>query len=281
MLKQLKINGVMLHVEDQGEGPAIVTLHGGPGLGSRHGDAATFGSFASEGYRVVSYDQRGNGESEGAEPYSHEQFNADTEALRQELGLGKIVIAGGSYGGYLALEYALRYPQHVAGIVLRDTAASNAYRNTAHDRAMKSGLPGVTEEMLNRLFNGEAKSDDDFREMYSAILPLYWVEFTQQMLDDHINSIIFRHETHNWAFSRNQPNFNIVDKLKTIQAPTLVLCGRHDWITPLEASEEIAREIPNSRLVIFEKSGHSPQKEEREKFLGEVRRFLHEVAPNS
>ncbi|GAA3410228.1 alpha/beta fold hydrolase [Paenibacillus hodogayensis] len=279
MLKTLKINGVLLHVEDQGEGPAIVTLHGGPGLGSRHGDASTFGTFAAEGYRVVSYDQRGNGESEGAEPYSHEQFNADTEALRVELGLDKIVIAGGSYGGYLALEYALRYPDRVAGIVLRDTAASNKYRNTAHDRAMKSGLPGITEEMLNRLFNGEARSDEDFREMYAAILPLYWVEFTQRDLDDHLNSIRFRHETHNWAFSRNQPSFNIVDRLKTIQAPTLVLCGRHDWITPLEASEEIAREIPNSRLVVFENSGHSPQKEEREKFLAEVRGFLHEVAP--
>ncbi|MCR8629964.1 alpha/beta fold hydrolase [Paenibacillus radicis (ex Xue et al. 2023)] len=281
MLKKMNINGVTLYVEDQGEGPAIITLHGGPGLGSRHGDAAVYGTFASEGYRAISYDQRGNGQSEGAEPYSHEQFNADTEALRTELGLGKIIIAGGSYGGYLALEYALRYPENVAGIVLRDTAASNAYRYTAHERAMKSGLPGITQELLDRLFNGQAKDNDDFRSMYAAILPLYWVKFTQADLDNHLNSIIFRYETHNWAFSHNQPNFNIVDRLKTIQAPTLVLCGRHDWITPLEASEEIAREIPNSRLVVFENSGHSPQNEEREKFQAEVRRFLNEVVPTS
>ncbi len=279
MLKKINVNGVTLHVEDQGQGPAIVTLHGGPGLGSRHDDARVFGTFAAKGYRVVSYDQRGSGESEGAEPYSHEQFNADTEALRQELGLGKIIIAGGSYGGYLALEYALRYPEHVAGVVLRDTAASNAYRYTAHERAMKSGLPGISQQMLDRIFNGQARDNDDFREMYTAILPLYWVNFTQEDLDEHLNSINFRYETHNWAFSRNQPNFNLVPRLKTIQAPTIVLCGRHDWITPLEASEEIAREIPNSRLVVFENSGHSPQNEEREKFLSEVRKFLAQFAP--
>ncbi|SDO17033.1 proline iminopeptidase [Paenibacillus sp. yr247] len=281
MLRHIKINEVRLFVEDQGQGPAIITLHGGPGLGSRHDDARSFGTFASEGYRVVSYDQRGNGESEGAESYSHEQFIADTEALRQELGLGKIVIAGGSYGGFLALEYALRYPENVAGVVLRDTAASNAFQYIAHERAMKSGLPGINQEMLDDLFGGRAKDNEDFKAMYTAILPLYWVSFTQEDLDKHMNSIIFRYETHNWAFSKNQANYNLVDRLKTIQAPTLVLCGRHDWITPLEASEEIAREIPNSRLVIFEHSGHSPQNEEREKFLGEVRQFLKQVLPTN
>jgi proline-specific peptidase len=281
MLKKIKVNDVTLFVEDQGQGPAIITLHGGPGLGSRHDDAKVFGAFASEGYRVISYDQRGNGESEGAEPYSHEQFNADTEALRKELGLGKVVIAGGSYGGFLALEYALKYPDNVAGVVLRDTAASNAFHYIAHQRALKSGLPDITQELLDRMFDGRVYDNEDMKFLYKAILPLYWVNFTQQDLDRHLNSIIFRYETHNWAFSKNQPTYNIVDKLKTIQAPTLVLCGRHDWITPLEASEEIAREIPNSRLVVFENSGHSPQNEEREKFLGEVRQFLKQVLPTT
>jgi proline-specific peptidase len=277
--KVVEVNGVRLHVEDQGQGPAILTLHGGPGLGSRHGDARTFGVFANEGYRVVSYDQRGNGESDGKPPYSHEQFIDDAEELRKALGLGKIVIAGGSYGGHLALEYALKYQEHLAGIVLRDTAASNAYQHTSKERALASGLPGISEDMLDRLFGGRVASNEEFKEMYRAILPLYWVESTPEQLEAHLNSITFRYETHNWAFSINQPKFNLVHRLKDIKVPTLVLVGRHDWITPLEASEEIAREIPNSRLVVFERSGHSPQIEERDKFLTEVRRFLAEVLP--
>lgn len=274
MAKYVEVNGVRLMVEDQGQGPAILTLHGGPGMGSRHGDVSTFGGFSSEGYRVVSYDQRGNGDSEGVEPYTHEQFVADAEALRQKLNLGKVVLAGGSYGGHLALEYALRYQENLAGLVLRDTAASNKYQSTSKDRALSSNLPNISEDMLDRLFGGRVTNDAEFKDMYAAILPLYWVNADEEQQQTHLNSIHFRHETHNYAFSRNQPHFDIVAQLHTIHVPTLVLVGRHDWITPLEASEEIAREIPTSRLVVFDDSGHSPQIEERDHFLFEVRTFL-------
>ncbi|MCY0900284.1 MAG: alpha/beta fold hydrolase [Firmicutes bacterium] len=277
MAKYVHVNGVRLMVEDLGEGPAILTLHGGPGMGSRHGDVATFGVLAQEGYRVVSYDQRGNGESEGGEPYSHEQFVADAEALRRQLNLGRIVVAGGSYGGHLALEYALRHQDQLAGLILRDTSASNQYQAGSKALALARQLPGVNEEMLDRLFGGRVASDEEFRDMYRAILPLYWVEATPDQLEDHLSRIRFRHETHNYAFARNQPVFNLVPRLSEIQVPTLVLVGRHDWITPVAASEEIAAHIPHSRLVIFERSGHSPQIEERDAFLAEVRQFLREV----
>jgi proline iminopeptidase len=56
-----------------------------------------------------------------------------------------------------------------------------------------------------------------------------------------------------------------------------VTVGRTDWITPVSSAETIASLIPNSRLVVFEKSGHSPQIEEAERFQAVVREFLHEV----
>lgn len=84
------VNGVRLVYEDGGSGTAIVTLHGGPGMGSRASDWVAFQPLTDQ-YRLISYDQRGNGESDSGEPYSHAQFVADLEALRGELGLGKIV----------------------------------------------------------------------------------------------------------------------------------------------------------------------------------------------
>ena len=274
MSSYLVVNGVRLMVEDLGEGPAILTLHGGPGMGSRAGDVATYGGLASEGYRIVSYDQRGNGDSDSGEPYSHAQFIADAEETRKRLDLGRIVVAGGSYGGFLTLEYALRYPENVAGIILRDTAASNRFGATSKERALASGLPNITEEMMDRLFEGRVASDQEFHDLFAAIEPLYWVGASKEDQEAHLAAIRFRHETHNYAFSINQPRFDLVSRLHEISVPALVLVGRHDWITPLEASEEIAANIPDSRLVIFERSGHSPQIEEREKFLGEVRTFL-------
>lgn len=272
MSQTVHVNGVGLVYDDAGSGTAFVTLHGGPGMGSRRGDWTTFQPL-TDTYRLISYDQRGNGESDGGEPYSHEQFVADLEALRQKLGLGKIVLLGGSYGGYIALEYALRHQENLHALILRDTAANNRYRDTSMDRALASGFP-MDEERLERLFAGRVGSDDDFRESFRMIQPLYNVTRDPEAEAARLEQIPFRFETHNWAFSRNQADYDITEKLKTVRTPTLVTVGRHDWITPLEASEELASALPNSELVVFEHSGHSPQLEETDRYLSVVRDFL-------
>jgi len=128
--------------------------------------------------------------------------------------------------------------------------------------------------MLDRLFEGQVHSNEDFKELFRAIQPLYTVERDEEKEEEKLNSIFFHYETHNYAFSINQPNYDIQDQLKTISVPVLVTVGRHDWITPVVASEDIAREIPNATLVIFENSGHSPQHEENAKFVKLVRDFL-------
>jgi len=69
-------------------------------------------------------------------------------------------------------------------------------------------------------------------------------------------------------------HYDLKPHLPSIRVPTLIIVGRHDWITPVECSEEIHRLIPNSRLEIFENSGHSPQLEEPERFQQVVREFL-------
>ena len=280
MLQVPVINGARLHVESQGTGPAILTFHGAPGIGSRDDDVIVWKPIAEEGYRVVSYDQRGSGASDLVPPFSHEQLVADAEALRRRLGLGKIVLSGHSYGGFLAQEYALRHQENLAGLILGDTAASNAFQDRSMDRALASGLPGITPEGLKRLFGGDVHSDEEFRRMYKAILPLYTESPPPaEAIEKEIAAIPFHYLTHNWAFSRNQPAFDLRPKLAEIRVPTLVLVGRKDWITPVEAAEEIAHGIRGSRLVIFEHSGHGPQHEEREKYLAAVREFLARVHP--
>ena len=272
MSRATEINGVKLIYDDAGEGTAFVTLHGGPGMGSRAGDWAAFQPLTDQ-YRLISYDQRGNGESEGAEPYSHAQYVADLEALRVKLGLGRMVLLGGSYGGFLALEYALAHPENLHALILRDTAASNRFQDTSKEQALASEFP-MDEATLDRLFSGQMQSDDDFRESYAMIQPLYTVERNPAREAEQLARIPFRYQTHNWAFSRNQPEYDLVSRLPEIKLPVLVTVGRHDWITPLEASQELAAGLPNSELVIFERSGHSPQIEEHPLYLAAVREFL-------
>ena len=73
------------------------------------------------------------------------------------------------------------------------------------------------------------------------------------------------------------PGYDLTPMLPGVRCPTLVTVGRTDWITPVSSAETIASLIPDSRLVIFEKSGHSPQIEEFDPFQRVIRDFLHEV----
>ncbi|MEF2279848.1 alpha/beta fold hydrolase [Deinococcus sp. YIM 134068] len=276
MSRTLEVNGVRLVYDDSGDDTGrkttIVTLHGGPGMGSRVSDWAAFQPLTDH-YRLISYDQRGSGESEGAEPYSHAQFVADLEALRTGLNLGRIVVLGGSYGGFIALEYALARPENLHAVILRDTAASNRFQGTSKERALSSGFP-MDGETLDRLFSGQIQDNGDFRASFAMIQPLYTVERDPAAEAERLARIPFRYETHNWAFSRNQPTYDLVDRLPEITVPVLVTVGRHDWITPLEASEELAAGLPGGELVVFERSGHSPQIEEQALYLQTVREFL-------
>ncbi len=277
----LEINGARLAYDDTGDTSktAIVTLHGAPGMGSRANDWAVWTNL-KEHYRIVSYDQRGSGASSDTPPFTHEQFCDDLEAIRQHLGLGKIILTGGSYGGMIAQEYVLRYQENVHALVLRDTSASNRFKGGSKERALASGFP-MDEAGLDRLFSGHTTSDDDFRELIRMIMPLYTVEPDPEGDAAKVAAMKLHYATHNYAFSQNQPNFDISDRLGEIAIPVLVTVGRHDWITPLAASEEIARGIPNAELVIFEHSGHGPQNEERELWLKTVAEFLERVAPEA
>lgn len=276
---QIEVNGVRLEYSDSGGNKIpFVTLHGGPGMSSHAGDWQSFQPL-TDTVRLIGYDHRGCGKSEGAEPYSHEQFVADLEAMRQKLGLGKMVIIGGSYGGFIALEYALRHQENLHALILRDTAANNGYHDTSKQKALASGLP-MDMNRLDRLFAGQMNDDEDFRESFAMIQPLYTVGYDPAEGAKRLAQIPFRYQTHNWAFSRNQATYDITKRLGEIKVPTLVTVGRHDWITPLEASQEIAAGIPNGTLVVFDHSGHAPQVEENELYLAVVRDFLRRHVPN-
>ncbi len=269
------INGADLFVDIQGEGPTIIAHHGGPGMGSHANDKTAFAPLADQ-YRIVSFDARGSGRSSAIPPYTHAQWVSDLEGLRAHLGLERFIMTGGSYGGYIALEYALAHPERVTHLILRDTAASHAYEARAKQTALARAaeFPGINEDDLKRIFAGQVEEDDDFRRLFAAIAPLYDANYDPERTRRWVEGITFRAETHNFAFSQNIPSFNLTDRLHEIGAPTLVIVGRHDWITPLEASEEIAAGIPNAELVVFENSGHSPQQEEHERFVEVVREFL-------
>lgn len=269
------VNGTRLYYEVEGSGPPLMLVHGGPGLSDHRANKSTHAALADQ-FTLIYFDLRGCGQSAQMPPdtYTHENFALDVEGLRQHLGLAKMALLGRSYGGYIAQEYAIRFQEKLTHLVLCDTAAWNGFRHLAMERALAANLPGVDYTMLDRLFAGQMRDNDEFREAYLAIVPLYYDHIDVEPARERARTQTYFFETHNACFSRAQQNFDIRADLGKLRVPTLVIVGRHDWITPLPAAEEIASLIPGSRLEIFEHSGHAPQVEESEKYLATVRDFL-------
>jgi proline iminopeptidase len=274
------INGCRLNVEVLGpeDGPVLIAHHGGGGIGSLAEPKATFGPLADR-FRVVVFDARGCGLSEGIPPYSHEQWAADVDGLRQWIGAEKIVVAGGSYGGFIALEYAVRYPEHTSAIILRDTSADGSNLELAFENARNQDRVEIDWERFNRYWHGEVHDDADLKQLWSELIPLYDYEYDPVKSAAAVEAGIYRHEAHNWCFQHNWGAYDLKADLPSVTVPTLVTVGRRDWVTPVSSSETIASLMPNAELVVFERSGHSPQVEERELFQQTIRDFVDRAVP--
>ena len=271
------VNGIELHVDVQGpaDAPAIYAHHGAPGLGTHATPKRAFAPM-TDAYRIVTWDARGSGASDPVPPYTHAQWVADWDALRAHLGDETIVVKGGSYGGYVALEYTLAHPERVHALVLRDTSASRTFEAMAKANALARAkeFPDITPELLDMVFDGRVPDDATMRSAYATVAPLYDAKTDPKKAAERVAAAVVRADTHNQAFSKNLKNYDLTGRLHEIQVPVLITVGRHDWITPVAASEEIAAGIPHAELVVFEHSGHSPQLEENELWVATVRDFL-------
>lgn len=284
------INGADLYYEVHGDetDPAILSLHGGPGIGDHQKGMDAFEPLTDE-YQLVVYDHRGCGASELTPPYTNEQYADDAEALCEHLDLDPVVLIGGSYGGFIAQEHALAYPERCEGIVLRDTAPSSSYEAQALENAREQfpelsaaalDVPDISREEFMDVMEGTVDSDADFRRIFHGMMPLYAPsieQFDAEATREAIEEMDFHHETHNAFFSDEYPEMDYSDRLSEIDLPVLVTVGRHDWITPPAAATELDRLLPDSALVVFESSGHSPNLDQQDQYLQRVREFFETI----
>jgi proline iminopeptidase len=277
-----EINDNRLNIEVLGpEGaPVIIVHHGGGGIGSLAEPKASFGWLADE-FRIVVYDARGCGVSEGKPPYSHAQWAADLDGVRQWLGVEEVIVAGGSYGGFIAMEYAIAYPEHTRAMILRDTSPDSTNLKLVFENARKQTRVALNWDNFERYWTGHIRDDEDLKACWAEIAPLYSFEYDPVKAAERVEKGSYRYETHNWCFQQNRPNYDVKPALPGVRCPTLITVGRDDWVTPVAMSETIASLIPGSQLVIFEKSGHSPPSDEPELFQRTVREFLAQVAPEA
>ncbi|MBE8965237.1 alpha/beta fold hydrolase [Nostocales cyanobacterium LEGE 12452] len=253
--------------------PVAFLIHGGPG--ADHTSFKPTFSALSRKLQLVYFDHRGQGRSARGpkETYTLDNNVEDMEALRQHLGLDKIVVIGGSYGGMVALTYAVRYPQNVSHLIVIATAAHSGFLERAKEILSSKG----TEEQkvsAQRLWDGNFENEEQLRQYFQVLGSMYSLNYNPTTSAIAWQRNILSVDAINVAFGGFLRNYNILDQLHKITAPTLVIAGRHDWICAPEFSEEIAQAIPNADLRIFENSSHLIRADEPEALLDAIAGFL-------
>jgi proline iminopeptidase len=275
---ELRVNGTTLDCAEAGEGPPCLVLHGGPGTDSS-GLRVSLGGLAGRlGLRMVFYDHRGHGRSAWGpvEESTHDQLVADVEGVRAALGLGPVHVLGVSWGGFLALLYAARYPASLRRLVVVGAAGSHEFMPLAEANARRDATPAQW-AAYRALWDGSLADDEAFRRAFDTIAPLYYHDKTRAAAGRPAGPTTrYRLAVRKFVLDHEFPRYDARPELGRIRCPALVLVGRHDWICPVAQAEEIQRSVAGARLVVFEQSGHSPHVEERDRFADEVVRFLGE-----
>ena len=252
------------------ERPTLLMLHGGPGLDHTPFKQPHFSPLV-EVAQVVYYDHRGNGRSDLGSP---DQWNLDTWAddvvrLSDALGIEKPVVFGASFGGFVALNYAIRHPDHPGKLVLSSTAA-----HIDLDRAytMFERLGGVEAREAAETFFA-TPTEDAFAEFRRVCLPLY----TQRPQAPDVIARVRRNLDVFAHFQQSgEMRFDNRPEVGKIRCPTLVMAGALDPVVTIDAARELAHALPQetTRFVEFPDAGHMLALEKPAEVISQISAFL-------
>lgn len=229
-------------------------------------------------------DSRGSGQSEGPaelNEYKFEYFCEDFEAIRKHFGLEKINFIGHSFGGVLAMEYALRYPESIGKLcILCSYATKDVEYTIRYDQAI--------ERMSKEDWFGGVQA---FRDSVDVI-------DTEKKLNDYVLGILPMYFTDQEAYKKALPLFekgsvsfgpfngiqkcypgystDLLGRIKEIEVPTKIICGSDDFICPADDNLRIHHEIEGSSFSRIEHVGHFPWIEKPNVFSSALKSFFKE-----
>jgi proline iminopeptidase len=275
--RRIQVRDVSLFVDVVGHGDPLVLMHGGPSA-----DLWTLTPFRrlADGFTCVFYDHRCNGRSRGAPVTSMtwDNLTADADALRERLGFKRWAVLGHSFGGHVALEYALRYPDRVSHLVLLDTGSDSHWgRENAPRLLAERGYSPKKVELVRRWFTGQF-TPKEYWPIFLRIGDAYcygssWPLLARTLIHGGWRSRP-RPEAAIFAGRSLMRDWTVTDRLDRIAVPTLVIAGREDFVFPPECQRELAAAIPHATLHLVEHAGHNPHEEQTQEVLRTIRKFI-------
>jgi L-proline amide hydrolase len=247
--------------EDAGKHPVLL-LHGGPG--ATHDYLESLEALTETGRRVVLYDQLGCGRSDRADAsqWTVETYVEEVGAVREALGLETIHLFGNSWGGMLAMEYALTQPAGLASLMLASSPSSIPQWVEETGR-LRRALPDEVQAVLDRHEAAGTTSDPEYEEACDVFYRRHvcrvdypdYVQRSFQFIAEH--GEVYRHmngpsEFHVIGTLRD---WDVTDRLGEIRVPTLVVTGEHDEATPA-INETVSSAIAGAESVIYPNCSH-------------------------
>ncbi len=255
-------SGTTLYYEPLGQGPTCLVLHGWPG--TDHAYLRPGLDRLGDRLRLVYYDHRGHGRSDrdATELVSLEQLADDADALADHLGAAQVFVVGHAHGASVALELALRHPERVAGLILVAATPGDLGTGESLMDSMDTMPTPPEVEVLQRVPPG---SDDELEATMSA-LALFFFHDEEAADPETVFALATFNATAAVQLMQASNWWSVVDRLGELEAPVLVLVGRHDVFFPPAHSERIQKRARRAELVVFENSGHLPWVEEPDAF---------------
>ena len=260
-VQRITVHGVNLAVEERGKGPAVLFVHGYPL--DRTIWREQIGAL--EGFRCISVDLRGMGQSDSPDlGYSMSIYAADLAALLDVLGVDDVVLCGLSMGGYVAFEFLRQWRSRVRGLVLMDSRAdadapeARRARDAAAATARERGAGAIADAMLPKMLAAATLSRrPDVAEQVRALMARTPVAGIVGALA---------------AMRDREESESLLPTLAGV--PTLVIVGEADTLTPPDQARAMADAIPGGRLAVISGAGHSPPVEQPEATTASLREFL-------
>lgn len=264
-----------------GKGDPIVVIHGGAGLTQDYLLPAM--AKLGENNMVIFYDQRGCGLSSGeinADSMQTRVFLEDLESIRGAFCLKKMTVLGHSWGGYLAMQYAIAYPESTDKLILLNSMpASSDEFSSFVEEFLRRAAPYWDELEAIKESEPFKKRDPATIEKYHRIM------FRFYCMDPHKADLLNLYMSPqacincfrvNELLEKNlfSTQFNFHDQLKKLNIPTLIVHGEFD-IIPIRSSQKLHESIRNSQYTLIRNCGHFPYVEEPDQLFNCIKIFLY------
>lgn len=263
---EIEVDGFRVVAYSFGQGDETVfCLNGGPGLACDYLREA-HSCLVDHGYRVVAFDQLGTGASDRpTDPslWTIGRYVEEAETVRRVMGLGRVHLLGHSWGGWLAIDYALTYPQNIGTLILEDTVADMPHLALELER-LRSALGSETVAMMQK---HEAQGTTDHPEYMAAItllnyrhvcrLPEWPAPVRRSLSDWNMGPYTTMQGPNEFLYTGNLKDWNRIPDLPKIDVPVLITVGEHDELTPACAMR-MKGALRNAEIHVLRNASHMP-----------------------